>query len=406
VAVPCEARGRSGGRIEEEFGVSAGEFDVLVIGAGMAGASVAAQLALTRRVLVIEREGQPGYHSTGRSAALFSAIYGSHPVRALSRASRDYLFAPAAQFSDAPLVRKRGGLYIATPEQHDRLEAFASLPDVAPGIRRVTREQALALCPILKPELLDTAVFEFDAADVDVHALHQGYLRQIRERGGQLVVDRDVQALDFEAGRWVLTASGERYMAPVVINAAGAWADQIATLAGVTPIGLQPMRRTAVLVDPPEGMTIDDWPMVIDTDEQFYFKPDAGLLLLSPADETPMAPCDVQPDEWDVAMAVERTQAATTLTVKRVKHKWAGLRSFVADRTPVAGYDPDAPGFFWLAGHGGYGIQTAPALSRTAAALVLGNPIPATLAAHGVNAVDLSPQRLRAKAGVVREAIG
>ncbi len=384
--------------------MSAGEYDVLIIGAGMAGASVAAQLAVNRRVLLIEREGQPGYHSTGRSAALFSAIYGSEPVRALSRASRDYLFAPAAQFIDTPLVKQRGALYIATPEQRERLAAFARLPDVAPGVRPITREAALALCPMLRPEQLDSAVLEPDAADVDVHGLHQGYLRQVRERGGELITDRDVQALEHKGGRWILTAGGETFAAPIVVNAAGAWADRVAALAGVAPIGLQPMRRTAVLVDPPQGMTIDEWPMVIDTDEQFYFKPDAGLLLLSPADETPMDPCDVQPDEWDVAVAVERVEAATTLQVRRVKHKWAGLRSFVADRTPVAGYDPDASGFFWLAGQGGYGIQTAPALARTAAALVLDHPVPAALAAHGVNAADLSPSRLRRQAQPPLEA--
>ena len=189
-----------------------------------------------------------------------------------------------------------------------------------------------------------------------------------------------------------------------MVNAAGAWADEIAGLAGVAPIGLQPMRRTAILVEPPPGAEIDDWPMVIDADESFYFKPDAGLLLVSPADETPMAPCDVQPDEWDVAVAVDRVETATTLKITRVKHRWAGLRSFVADRTPVAGYDPDAPGFFWLAGQGGYGIQTAPALSRLAAALVLDLPIPAGLVAHGVNAADLAPARLRPLADAPREA--
>jgi D-arginine dehydrogenase len=384
--------------------VSVGEFDVLVIGAGMAGASVAAHLAESRRVLVIEREPQPGYHSTGRSAALFSAIYGSEPVRALSRASRDFFYAPPEGFAEAALVRTRGALHIANAEQRERLDAFAVLPDVAPDTRKLTAAEALALCPMLKPDHVDAAVFEPDAADVDVHGLHQGYLRLLRARGGELVTNADVESLRREGGRWRLRAGGQEFAAPVVINAAGAWADEIARLAGVSPIGLQPMRRTAILVEPPQGAHIDEWPMVIDADEEFYFKPDAGLLLLSPADETPMAPCDVQPDEWDVAMAVDRVETATTLKVTRVKHRWAGLRSFVADRTPVAGYDPDAPGFFWLAGQGGYGIQTAPALSRTAAALVLDQPVPADLAAHGVNAQDLSPARLKV-AEPAREAL-
>jgi D-arginine dehydrogenase len=183
-----------------------------------------------------------------------------------------------------------------------------------------------------------------------------------------------------------------------VVNAAGAWADEVAELAGARPIGLQPMRRTALLVDPPEGLDVDDWPMVIDVEETFYFKPDAGLLLLSPADETPSAPCDAQPEEWDVAVAVDRVQTATTLEVRRVRHRWAGLRSFVADRAPVAGWDLEAPGFFWLAGQGGYGIQTAPAMARTAAALLRDEPLPGDLAEAGIDLGALSPGRLRAPA--------
>ncbi|HEY3812750.1 MAG TPA: FAD-binding oxidoreductase [Caulobacteraceae bacterium] len=386
--------------------MSANEYDIVVIGAGMAGASVAAHLASDRRVLVLEREGQPGYHSTGRSAALFSAIYGSEPVRALSRASHEFLFAPPSGFAEAPLVRARPAMHIASAEQVERLAKFAALPDVAPVSRTIGRDEALKLCPMLKPENVELAVVELEAADVDVHGLHQAYLRLLRERGGALLTDRDVEALCREGGRWRVTAGGEEFTAPILINAAGAWADKIAEQAGVATIGLQPMRRTAILVEPPPGADIDDWPMVIDGDEQFYFKPDAGLLLLSPADETPMGPCDVQPDEWDVAVAVDRVETATTLKVTRVKHRWAGLRSFVTDRTPVAGFDPDAPGFFWLAGQGGYGIQTAPALSRVAAALALGQPVPADITAHGVNVADLSPARLRPLADAPREARG
>ncbi len=386
--------------------MSAGEYDILVIGAGMAGASAAAHLALNRRVLVLEREGQPGYHSTGRSAALFSAIYGSEPVRALSRASHDFFHAPPPGFAEAPLVRSRAAMHIATAEQAERLARYAALPDVAQVSRKLSRDEALTLCPILRADQLHSALVELEAADVDVHGLHQGYLRLLRERGGTLLTDRAVESLSHEGGRWLLRAGGEEFAAPVVINAAGAWADEIAGFAGVASIGLQPMRRTAILVEPPPGADIDDWPMVIDADKSFYFKPDAGLILLSPADETPMDPCDVQPDEWDVAVAVDRVETATTLKITRVKHRWAGLRSFVADRAPVAGFDADAPGFFWLAGQGGYGIQTAPALSRVAAALALNQPIPAEIAAHGVNTADLAPARLRPLADAPREARG
>jgi D-arginine dehydrogenase len=387
-----------------ERAVSPSEFDIIVIGAGIAGASVAAALAAEQRVLVLERESQPGYHSTGRSAALFSEIYGAEPVRALSRASREFLFSPSKSFVETPLVRRMGALHIASAEQLDDLEAFARLPDIAPATHRASAAETLALCPILRPDCIAGGVYEPEAADVDVHGLHQGFLRQLRARGGRIMTDRPVEAVDYVQGRWLVRAAGESFSAPVLVNAAGAWADAIAELAGVATIGLQPMRRTALLVDPPADVVIDRWPMVIDVHEQFYFKPDAGQLLLSPADETPLGPCDVQPEEWDVAVAVERVEQVTSLEVRRIKHKWAGLRSFVADRTPVAGYDPDAPGFFWLAGQGGYGIQTAPALSRLAAELVLGRAVPAELAAFGVDARDLAPERLRAGAAVASAA--
>jgi D-arginine dehydrogenase len=376
--------------------VSETEFDVVVIGAGMAGVSVAAVLSESRRVAVIERESQPAYHSTGRSAALFSTIYGNEAVRALSRGSEPFFEAPPPGFAEAPLVRRRGSLYIASADQTHAFEALVSAPDVVRHLHRISAEEARALCPILRPEHVVQAALEPASADVDVHGLHQGYLRRLRGHGGVLLTDHEVQALEPCAGGWRVRAGGKSLTARVVVNAAGAWADQIGAMAGAQAIGLQPMRRTAVLVDPPEGARIDDWPMVIDADETFYFKPDAGLLLLSPADETPSEPCDAQAEEWDVAVAVDRVQTATRLEVRRVKHRWAGLRSFVADRAPVAGFDSDLPGFFWLAGQGGYGIQTAPALARTAASLVLGEPLPSDLADAGVDARALSPARLRA----------
>jgi D-arginine dehydrogenase len=374
--------------------MSARNFDVLVIGGGIAGASIAALLAESRTVAVLEREAQPTYHSTGRSAALFSEIYGGDTVRALSRGSREFFYTPPSDFAEAPLVKRRGSLYVATKAQQIKLEAFAALPDIGPATRRLSANEAISLCPILRPDLIAAAVLEPSAADIDVDVLHQGYLRKLRGHGGLLFTDHPVQSLKHEADQWIVTAGGERFTAPTVVNAAGAWADDVGRLAGASVIGLQPKRRTALLVSPPAGVAIDAWPMVIDIEEQFYFKPDAGLLMLSPADETPVEACDVQPEEWDVAVAVDRVQSVTTLEVRSVKHRWAGLRSFVADRAPVAGYDVKAPGFFWLAGHGGYGIQTAPALSTAAAALVLGEPIPDHLMALGVDAARLSPARL------------
>ncbi|THD71702.1 FAD-binding oxidoreductase [Phenylobacterium sp.] len=367
--------------------------DVVVIGAGIAGASVAAALAQTQKVIVLEREAFPGMHSTGRSAALFSEIYGSVPIRALSRASRNFLYSPPEGFVDAPIVRPRGAMHIASAAQLARLEAFCALPDVAPAIRRLTAAEASAQCSVLRGDYVAAAAVETGSADVDVDVLHQGWLRQVKARGGELVVNAEVVRLSRQGSGWLVETPDIQIEAKVVINAAGAWADVIARLAGVRTVGLQPNRRTALIVAAPDGSNSDEWPMVIDVDEQFYFRPDAGALLLSPGDETPSEPCDAQPDEWDIATAVDRVQTATTLEVHRIRRSWAGLRSFVADRSPVVGFAPDAPGFFWLAGQGGYGIQTAPAMGALACALVLGEPAPDDLVRFGVSAYDLRPDR-------------
>ncbi len=373
-------------------------FDVIVIGAGIAGASTAAEIAAAgRKVLVLEGEAQPGYHSTGRSAALFSEIYGSGPVRALSRASRAFFIEPPAGF-DGPFLKPRGSMFIATAAQAQALQRFAALPDIAAATRPLTPDEALRICPVLRREHVSAALLEPDAADMDVHGIHQGYLRLLKSSAGVLLNDHRVNGLARLRGSWQLTAGAETFTAPIVVNAAGAWADAVADLAGVDPIGLTPMRRTALLIDPPTGMDASRWPLVIDMEEQFYFKAEAsGQILISPADETPVPPCDVQPEELDIAMAVDRVEAATTLTISRIKHRWAGLRSFVADRTPVAGFAAGAPGFFWLAAQGGYGIQTCPALARFTAALVLDQPIPADMIDAGVKAGDLSPARLTAE---------
>jgi D-arginine dehydrogenase len=366
-------------------------FDIRIIGAGIAGTSVAAQLASTHRVAVLEREEFPGYHSTGRSAALFSEIYGNNVVRALSRASRDFFYAPPPGFA-AQLVKPRGSLYVASKKQLPHLEAFAQNADLAGAIRRLTAQEALRACPILRPDYVSAAVIEDDAADVDVNALHQGYLREFRRAGGTLVVNADVRALHRD-GHWIAETGLGTFTAPIIVNAAGAWADAIALKAGLAPLRIRPCRRTAVLAELPPGVSADAWPMVIDIDETFYLKPDAGLLLISPADETPVAACDVQPEEFDVAVAIDRVQHATTLTVARIRKRWAGLRSFAPDRSPVIGFDSNAPGFFWLAGQGGYGIQTAPAAARLAAALLRGE----TPSDMDVSVAQLSPNRFASK---------
>jgi D-arginine dehydrogenase len=370
------------------------EIDVAVVGAGIAGASVAAVLTEKLKVVVVEREAFPGMHSTGRSAALFSEIYGGTAVRALSRASRAFLYSPPEGFAEGPLVRPRGALHIASAAQIAALDAFCALPDIGPAVTRKSAREVLALCPIVREDYIAAGALETASADVDVNAMHQGYLRLLKARGGTLLIDAEVTALSRDGAGWRLTAGTNEIAAPIVVNAAGAWADELAALAGVRQIKLQPRRRTALIVDAPHGSGSDAWPTVMDIDEQFYFRPDAGALMLSPADETPSPPCDAQPDEWDIATAIDRVTTATTLGVRRVRRSWAGLRSFAPDRAPVVGYAPDAPGFFWLAGQGGYGIQTAPAMATLAAALVAGAPVPAELADFGVDAEALWPGRI------------
>ncbi|MDB5367717.1 MAG: FAD-dependent oxidoreductase, partial [Rhodospirillales bacterium] len=287
------------------------EVGALVIGAGMAGASIGAELARDRSVVLLERESQPGYHSTGRSAALFSECYGNRPVRALSRASRNFLFDPPAGFTDVALTRARGALHIASATQLGTLDEMLAQPDFAAQTERLDGDAMRRLAPILTDEWV-AALYEAQARDVDVHALHQGYLTALRARGGTLRTDTVPLAIERKGDLWLVETATQRFIAPLLVNSGGAWADEIALQAGVAPVGLVPMRRTAILLDAPVGKPVENWPMVIDSQEQFYFKPDAGMLLVSPADETPSAPCDAQPDEIDVAIAVERFEAATT----------------------------------------------------------------------------------------------
>ncbi|HEY2035329.1 MAG TPA: FAD-binding oxidoreductase [Rhizomicrobium sp.] len=364
-------------------------FDIIVIGAGIAGASVAAELSRTHRVAILEREEFPGYHSTGRSAALFSEIYGNSVVRALSRASRNFFYAPPRGFAANPLVKPRGSLHIANEKQLPHLERFAQNADLAGSIRHLTREEALRACPVLRADYVSAALIEDDAADVDVNELHQGYLRQFRAVGGKVFVNADVKALSPNGSQWIAETGVGTFAANIVVNAAGAWADAVARKAGVAPLNIQPRRRTALLAELPAGISAETWPMVIDIDESFYLKPDAGLLLISPADETPVTACDVQPEEFDIAVAIDRVEQATTLNITRIRKRWAGLRSFAPDRSPVIGFDSAVPGFFWLAAQGGYGIQTAPAAARLAAALLRGET-PSDLE---VSIPALSPER-------------
>ena len=368
--------------------------DILIIGAGMAGASAAYFLAPHGRVTLLEREAQPGYHATGRSAAMYSETYGNATVRAITTASKPFYFDPPQGFSDYPLITPRGSLIVGTAADEDTLRAvWREMRALVPNVQWWTQDQILQRVPVLRPDMAHCGVFEPDAMDLDVHAIHQGFLRGAKAAGAQLVCGAGVQHLQREPGGWRVDTAAGSFLAPVLINAAGAWCDEVAQLAGVTPVGLVPRRRTAFTTDAPHGCAITNWPLVIDAQESFYFKPDAGVLLVSPANEDAVSPQDVQPEELDVAIAVDRVETATTLQIRQVRRKWAGLRSFVADNSPVVGFAPDAPGFFWLAGQGGYGIQTAPAMGQLTAALVQGLPVPAAMAALGVGQEAISAGR-------------
>ena len=369
--------------------------DFIIIGGGIAGASAGYWLAPHGRVILLEGESQPGYHSTGRSAALFMASYGTPQVRALSLASRDFLEHPPQGFADYPLLSPRGALMVAGPGQEALLdEHWAVMSAVAKTARRLTAAQVRELIPAFRPEKIVGGLLEEDASDMDVHAIHQGYLKGLRHAGGAIICNARVTALRREGPLWRVAAGDRIYEAPVVLNAAGAWADEVAQLAGLAPIGLQPRRRSAMIFAPPPDVDVSAWPMAIGVTEDWYFKTDAGMLLGSPANADPVEPQDVQPEEFDIALAIHRIEEMTTLTIRRPTRTWAGLRSFVADGDLVGGFDAKVPGFFWVAAQGGYGIQTSPAMGEACAALARGLPLPERIAAFGLTPAMLSPARL------------
>ncbi len=354
--------------------------DIAIVGAGIAGAAAACfitQAAPGTRVLLLEREAQPGVHSTGRSAAMFEESYGPGPVRALTRASRAFLEQPPTGFAEGPLLRPRGALFIAAA---DRLAPLRALHDTlrAEGVAAswLTTVEAQALCPVLRPEAVAAAVLDPGAADLDVHALHQGFLRSARAAGTRLVCHAEVRQLQRTGSGWRLDTTAGELQATRVVNAAGAWADELAARAGLASVGLQPKRRSAFVFDAPAGADVAPWPLVTDIDESFYVKPEAGLLLGSPANADPVPPHDVMPEELDIATAIHRIEAATTLQIRRPRRTWAGLRSFVPDGSLVIGADPAEPAFLWLAAQGGYGIQTSVAAGQLLATLALGLPPP------------------------------
>ncbi|PKO75892.1 MAG: FAD-dependent oxidoreductase [Betaproteobacteria bacterium HGW-Betaproteobacteria-15] len=380
-------------------GMSTPTHDFILIGAGIAAASTGHFLAPHGRCVMLERESQPGYHSTGRSAAQFIATYGTPQVRALSRASEPFFQQPPEGFASAPLLTTRGLLTVAgADEMHHLHEAWDVLKAISPRGRWLGADEALAMVPALRPEKVSAAILEPDSFDMDVHAIHQGYLRGFRRAGGELVTDAEVTAIERVGDLWqVTTGTGATFSAPVLINAAGAWCDAIAALAGVAPIGLVPKRRTAFTFAPPAGVDTAHWPLLLAADESFYMKPDAGALLASPVNADPTVPQDVQPEELDIALGLHAIETWTTLS-PRPTHTWAGLRSFVADGDLVGGFDANAPGFFWCAAQGGYGIQTSAAMGESCAALARGLPLPAHITDSGLTAAMLSPARTTLRA--------
>jgi D-arginine dehydrogenase len=345
-------------------------FDVLVIGAGIAGATAAAHLAPDHRVALIEAEEAAGYHTTGRSAAIWIQNYGPPDVQTLSRLSRGFFAAPPPGFTDVPLMARRAVVSLSPPDQEAELEEKLAH---GLGIRPIGIAELRALVPALKPGYARLAAIEDDAFDMDVAALHQGFLRALKAAGGLLALRSRTGTIERVAGQWqVEVTGGARFSARVLVNAAGAWGDEVAAQAGVAPIGLAPKRRTAVVIDPAPWTTAD-WPMIGDTRHTWYCRPEARTkLMVSPADETDMPPHDVQPDELDVAIAIDRMQQALEIEVRRVEHSWAGLRTFSPDRSFVMGWDAGAEDFFWSVGQGGYGIQTSPAAGHLLADLVSG----------------------------------
>ncbi len=369
--------------------------DILIIGAGIAGASLGYRLAGQRQVLLLEREAQPGYHATGRSAAMFMEAYGTPQIQALTRASRAFYEHPPMGFCEHPLLEPRGCLYVASHEQHDLLEStYAQNLANGTAVSLLDSAAALELVPSLRGELLAGAVHESGAMDLDVHALHQGFLRGLRQAGGEVSCNAELVQAYYLDDLWhVELADGSRLRARVLVNAAGAWADQVAGQCGVGKVGLQPCRRSAFTFPGPAQHDFARWPAVIGVDESFYFKPDAGQLLGSPANADPVEPQDAAPEELDLALGIYNIEAMTTLEIRRPSHSWAGLRSFVADGDLVIGFDPVSPAFFWLAAQGGYGIQSAAGASRLAADLLLGLPPCASLVSQGVEPARLSPAR-------------
>jgi D-arginine dehydrogenase len=363
--------------------------DILVIGGGIAGLSAAAALSSHARVTVLEAEDQIGFHSSGRSATMLHYALGDRLVRALTLASRSFFDSPPDDFSDVPIGRRMPVLIFAREDELEGLDALDA--DIAPfaTLERLDARGVHELCPLLKEEA-QHGIADRNGIRLDPHALLQGNLRELKKRGGQFETGARAAQISYGSGVWtVRTERGEDFSAPILVNAAGAWADVVAQLAAVRPIGLQPKRRTIITFDAPQGTELEGLPFAKTVGDELYFAPESGRLFASPMDEVPSEPCDAQPDELEMALAAYRMEERTIVKVERIHSRWAGLRSFTADRHPAAGFAADAKGFFWLAGQGGFGLQTSPAMASIVSSLIAGTAWPVA----DVTAEELSPDR-------------
>lgn len=365
------------------------DFDVIIVGGGIAGASLGAEIAAKRRTLIVEAEEHCGYHATGRSAAFYLESYGGPEVSKLTLASHDFLADPPPEFSDRGFLRVRGDLHVTRDES----------PKLPPAVetRVVERAELERLIPGIRPEWR-RALLEVGCADIDVAALHSAYLRRFRPDGGTVATDSRVIRAERKGDRWtVALADGSTLHASILVDSAGAWADHVALLAGAAPLGIAPKRRTMVQLRVARS-GLRDLPLVDAADGTFYFKGETdNAVWLSPHDEIESDPCDAAPEEVDIAIAIDRFEQVVDWPIERVERSWAGLRSFAPDRLPVYGFDSDVPGFFWCAGQGGFGIQTSPAAASMAASVLLGSE-PSSMVAH-INPLVFSPARFRHSGG-------
>jgi D-arginine dehydrogenase len=365
-------------------------YDIAIIGAGIAGASLAARLSGKRRVIILEMEERAGYHTTGRSAAAYEPNYGPSAMLAFTRASGAFHKSPPQGFAEAPIFTPRGSLFFEAEGQEQRT---AKLLHEADGLTEISEAEAQSFFPVLRKGYAKRIFRDHGTGDLDVDLLHRGFLKMAKADGGVLALNSSAKALEQAHGKWTVALSEHTITADVIVNAAGAWGDVVGELAGTAKKGLVPKRRSIAVVPVDANLKSDQWPMATDVGETWYCKPQSGKLLVSSADATPVDPHDAYADDMAIAEGIERMMNATTIEVERLEHTWGGLRSFVKDGNPVVGYDADVKNFFWLIGQGGYGIQSSPALSETAAALVMGRPTPQYILDFGLKPGDIDPNR-------------